>query len=206
MSMKTYTRVFCPHCNNMVEYSVQRGTSKYVNIGQPINVCPHCGKPFKRDNINEWLFLNQKDRDEYLKFGEKGSDRAGMYAMSALSLIVLIVAIATSINGNYVGWILFGIFGGLTLLLYIIPHIVKSNSNKERLYNEIIKDSFDRCCDQNYLKMLKVAGFNINKIQNEELKRNNVKEKYDAILEVWNSIDINGDNIEEQKTSTFSKP
>ena len=206
MAVRTYTKISCPHCNNMVDYDIEVGTSKFVNIGQPIDICPHCGKPFKRDNINEWIFLNQKDRNEYLKFGEKGSDRFGLYVMLVASLIFLIVAIVSSINGNHVGWILFGIIGGLTLLLRVIPHIVRSNRNKDRIYNDVIKDSFDRCCNQNYLRVLKLAGYKISTISIDELKRNNVKEKYDAILEVWHSINIDNDSIKSQNTSSFMKP
>lgn len=206
MGMRTYITIRCPHCNKVVESYIERGTSKYINIGTPIDVCPHCKMPYRRKNINEWIFLSQKDREEYLKFGEGGSDRFGMFATLIVSAIALVVAIASSANNNHYLWIFFGICFAISLFLFVIPHIVKSNRNKDKKYNQIIIDSFERCCDRKYLIVLKTAGFKLQSINFYELDRNNLKEKYDAIVKIWNDIETNNSDMfikNEKDKNTF---
>ena len=170
--MRTWTTVCCPHCKQVVERQYEVGTSMHINIGMPVDVCPYCKKPFKRTSINEWLFLSQKERDEYLKFGESGSNRFGMWAMIICTSIITIVAIACSANDNHYIWILAGIFILATLLIFVLPHILKSNGNKAKKYNQIIFESIDRCCDINYLTVLKAAGFVLVPLNHNEIQNN----------------------------------
>ena len=197
MAMKTYITRYCPHCNRSVEYTIERGTNHFVKIGMPIIMCPYCNMPFKKSDVNEWLFLSQKDRNEYLCFGEKGSDRMGMWIFIIIDVILFIVSITSSVNGNYSIW--FGFLGAFIIsLFFVIPHIIKLNSNKDKKYNDIIKVSLIRCCDEDYLRVLKMSGYEIVPIDEIELVNNDLKLKYEDILEKWKSIDTSSDLMREE--------
>lgn len=195
MAWKTHRTTFCPHCGKPVKYSVTQGGEDYaIRIGNPISFCPYCGKPYKDEKINEWLFISPDDRENYLCFGEKGFDKVGMWVWISIPSIFLLIAVICSANGNHAMWIGFVIFVVLALLFYVIPYFVHKNSNKEHRYNNVILDSIDRCCDVDYLKVMKASGYKLYTINTYELNLNKVKEKYDAILEIWNSLDDTSKN------------
>lgn len=193
MAIRTTTIEKCPHCGNIVNYHYQVGTNRKIKIGPPFNICPSCKKPYKIPDSNEWLFLPQEKRDEYLIFGEKGYDKFGLIGMSIATAVLTLIAIICSASGNHFIWILAGGALAFLLLLWVIPDLVKRSKHNVK-YNSIIESSIDRCTIPDYLKALKSVGSTFYGVSEEEYRENpRMQSAINSIYENWKAINNSND-------------
>ena len=190
MAIRTTTISKCPHCGNELGFETQTGLNKLIRIDIPIGVCYRCGNKYIDPNKNEWIFMNQKERNEYLAYGENGRDPIGSGALVILTLLMWYLLISFASVGDSVTIpLIFSLLFTVWCYFYFGKKLIKlikiKNNTGNYTYDNNIKNSLQRCNNPNYLKELKIMGFNIYAISDNELRDNDITDLIQEIENKW---------------------
>ena len=151
----THYDVFCPHCHK----SLGRVTGRPDNIGNPLKICPHCGRIIVDKFTREWVNKSPFERFFFfVKFP---------LAVAFISFIAL-AGILTLIIGDSMGDSTFIIMMCVSFACAICLFIVLYRKHKSDT-QRIIAQSLERTKSARYVKLLQKAHLEIYPVKGAEI-------------------------------------
>ena len=179
--MATRKYKYCPFCHTLYE-SHHLGVE---HVRSPFMKCSQCGGEFLDNEYKEWVTMNQKERDQYLKHGTSGIGIGTLIAgiFMDIALIVGFFVIIFEIGFTFV-LILFAFFiAGTTMT--IVSFFKNYRNFITKKYNDEILNSIDRCKNIEHANRLLLSGYRFYPISNEELQNNNLLASYNDVKTVF---------------------
>jgi len=130
-----YSTSRCPHCNNIVG----KQTNPVNEIANPFEQCPYCGLIYRNTYKEEWITKSPLKR--FLFFIGNGC-LARAFIIPMVLVVIPIFGLVLYLIG-FISWLVAGYF-------------IHKSSNESQ-----IKESLQRTQDENYLEILKKAGYKI---------------------------------------------
>ena len=147
-------RYKCPHCGYQYDYTAQstglmggrdHGFKYYLD--NPIIKCKKCGGTFVDYRLREYITMPDSERATYFQNYASKGPTVWIVIFAIYAISGLIGAIASQV------WYLL-IMTAVAGLLMLIPIKIKSDRNKRitnRIFDEPIIQSLNRCKDKNHL-------------------------------------------------------
>ena len=151
----TYDNQFCPHCHK----SIGRVTGRPDNIGNPLKICPHCGRIIVDKFTREWV---NKSPLERFFFFVKFPLTVAFISFIALAGILMLIAGESLGNVELIG-IICGSFACAICLFIILYRKHKSDTKS------IIAESLKRTQSARYVKLLQKAHLEIYPIKSVKI-------------------------------------